>query len=61
MTRIWPVAAIMIYFLSATALSATPLHAFNGITMPLAVLAVTGVQRAGLRAAPARAAGQRSS
>jgi len=46
MTRIWPLAAIVIYVLSATELSATPLHAFNGITLPLAVLAVTGVRRA---------------
>jgi hypothetical protein len=42
-TRIWPLAAVVIYILSATTLSATPLHAFNGITFPLAVLAVQGV------------------
>ena len=47
MTRLWPLAAIVIYFLSATALSATPLHAFDGITLPLAVLAVRGVREAG--------------
>ena len=47
MTRIWPLAAVLIYGLSASTLSATPLHAFNGITMPLSVLAVTGVLRAG--------------
>jgi hypothetical protein len=47
MTRLWPMAAILIYILSASTLSATPLHAFNGITMPLAVLAVSGVVRAG--------------
>lgn len=46
MTRTWPLAAILIYVLSASTLSATPLHAFNGITFPLAVLAVTGVGRA---------------
>lgn len=45
MTRIWPVAAVVIYILSATGLSATPLHAFNGITFPFAVLAVIGVSR----------------
>jgi hypothetical protein len=44
LSRLWPVAAVLIYFLSATALSATPLHAFDGITLPLAVLAVRGVQ-----------------
>jgi hypothetical protein len=48
MTRLWPLAAVFIYFLSATELSATPLHAFDGVTLPLAVLAVAGVQRARL-------------
>ncbi len=52
MTRIWPLAAVVIYILSATTLSATPLHAFNGITIPLAVLAVTGVLRAGWERIP---------
>ena len=52
MTRMWPVAAVVIYFLSATALSATPLHAFDGVTIPLAVLAVAGVQRTGLTRIP---------
>jgi hypothetical protein len=44
-TRIWPLAAIVIYALSASALSATPLHAFEGVTVPLAVLAVEGARR----------------
>jgi hypothetical protein len=52
MTRVWPLAAVVIYFMSATALSATPLHAFDGITIPLAVLAVLGVQRTGLNHMP---------
>lgn len=43
--RVWAPAALLIYVLSATGLSATPLHAFNGITIPLAVLAVRGVSR----------------
>jgi hypothetical protein len=43
--RIWPVAALIIYVLSATALSATPLHAFDGISIPLAVLTVEALQR----------------
>ena len=47
-TRIWPLAALAIYLLSATDVSATPLHAFEGITIPLAVLAIEGLQRAGL-------------
>jgi hypothetical protein len=54
MTRVWPLTAVLIYLLSASTLSATPLHAFNGITAPLAVLAVTGVQRAEWRRLPHR-------
>jgi hypothetical protein len=50
--RMWVPAALVIYVLSATALSATPLHAFNGITIPLALLAVTGVRRSGLARIP---------
>lgn len=50
--RAWVPAALVIYVLSATALSATPLHAFNGITVPLAMLAVTGVRRTGLTRIP---------
>jgi hypothetical protein len=46
--RMWVPAALVIYVLSATALSATPLHAFNGITIPLALLAVKGVRTSGL-------------
>jgi hypothetical protein len=45
LARVWPAVALIIYVLSATALSATPLHAFNGITFPLAMLAVLGVSR----------------
>jgi hypothetical protein len=43
--RVWAPVAVAIYIFSATGLSATPLHAFNGITIPLAVLAVKGVTR----------------
>src|SRR5450755_109235 len=43
-TRCWPLVALVLWALSATALSATPLHAFQGITVPLAVLAVQGLQ-----------------
>jgi hypothetical protein len=46
-TRVWPLAAVVIFILSATELSATPLHSFEGITLPLSVLAVEGVQRWG--------------
>jgi hypothetical protein len=50
--RVWAPAAVVIYVFSATGLSATPLHAFDGITIPLAVLAVKGVRRSRLRALP---------
>jgi hypothetical protein len=46
-TRCWPLAAFALFELSATALSATPLHAFQGITLPLAILAVQGVNGIG--------------
>jgi hypothetical protein len=52
LTRIWPLACVLIYILSATALSATPLHAFNGITIPLAMLAVRGVTQSDWRRVP---------
>jgi hypothetical protein len=48
-TRTWPVAAFGIFLLSGTSLGATPLHAFQGITIPLAVLAVEGLQLFGWR------------
>lgn len=48
-TRSWPVVAFGIFLLSGTSLGATPLHAFQGITVPLAVLAVEGVQMLGWR------------
>ena len=59
MLRVWAPAAIFIYFFSATGLSATPLHAFDGITIPLAMLAVKGVRQQPVALAPARAPGRR--
>jgi hypothetical protein len=50
--RLWAPVAILIYVFSATGLSATPLHAFDGITVPLAVLAVKGVSETALRTLP---------
>src|SRR5204863_837593 len=47
-TRAWPVVVIGLYVLSSSALGATPLHAFQGISLPLAVLAIEGVRRAEL-------------
>jgi hypothetical protein len=44
-TRVFPLAALIIYFFSASGASATPLHAFQGITVPLGVLAVEGLSR----------------
>jgi hypothetical protein len=53
-TRAWPVAAFGVFVLSGTSLGATPLHAFEGITIPLAVLAVEGIQMLGWRRLPRR-------
>jgi hypothetical protein len=50
--RVWPLAALVIYGLSRTGIAGTPLHAFAGITIPLAVLAVEGVQSVGFRRLP---------
>lgn len=43
-TRFWPLAAVAVFVLSGTAADVTPLHAFQGITIPLAVLAVEGIR-----------------
>ena len=43
-TRAWPVVAFGVYFLSGTGVSATPLHAFQGITFPMSILAIEGLQ-----------------
>jgi hypothetical protein len=51
-TRFWPVAALVVFMLSGTGFAATPLHAFQGISIPLAVLAVEGVQRVRWRRLP---------
>jgi hypothetical protein len=52
-TRVWLLAAVVIYALSSSSVSGTPLHAFSGITIPLAVLSVEGVTRLGLHRLPA--------
>jgi hypothetical protein len=46
-TRVWPFAALGVYVLSESDLAGTPLHAFAGVTVPLAVLAVEGFRRVG--------------
>ena len=53
-TRAWPVGAFGVFLLSGTSLGGAPLHAFEGITIPLAVLAVEGVQMLGWRRLPHR-------
>jgi hypothetical protein len=51
-TRAWPISALVVYGLSSAGIGAGPLHAFNGITIPLTVLAVVGARRAGLDRIP---------
>ncbi len=51
-TRAWPLAALAVFVVSSAGFSAAPLHAFQGITLPLAVLAVQGVQAVGWRRLP---------
>jgi hypothetical protein len=55
LTRVWPLAALAIFLVSASDVSATPLHAFQGITIPLAVLAIEGLRRVGFARLPGRA------
>jgi hypothetical protein len=43
-SQAWVPGAFLIFMFSASGASATPLHAFQGITIPLAVLAVQGVR-----------------
>ncbi len=43
----WLISALIIYAVSASGVAATPLHAFEGISIPLAVLAVQGFERLG--------------
>ena len=50
--RLWPLACVVIYLQAYTSQGATPLHAFDGVTLPLAVLAVNGCLRAGWRRLP---------
>lgn len=42
-TRLWPLAAVVLFFISETGLSAAPTHALLGISIPLGILAVEGV------------------
>jgi multisubunit Na+/H+ antiporter MnhG subunit len=51
-TLVWPVATLVVFEFSKRLVAATPLHALTGVTIPLAVLAVQGVQFAFLRRVP---------
>jgi hypothetical protein len=51
-TRVWPIAAVAVWGLSASQVSATPLHAFDGIAIPLSILAIQGVRRIGFGRLP---------
>jgi hypothetical protein len=42
-TRVWPFAAVAVYLLAEHGIGSSPPHAFAGITVPLAVLAVDGL------------------
>ncbi len=46
-TRCWPLVAFGVYVVSGTGVAATPLHSFQGITFPLSVLAIEGLQSIG--------------
>jgi hypothetical protein len=52
LVRAWTPAALLIYVLSVTTLGATPLHAVDGLSIPLAMLAVLGVRRTALHRIP---------
>jgi hypothetical protein len=51
-TRLWPVGALAVWGLARGGLEAGALHAWTGITIPLAVLAVQGVQALGFKRLP---------
>jgi hypothetical protein len=50
--RAWLPATLIIWVFAYSSLGATPQHAVNGLPLPLAVLAVLGVHRAGLDRLP---------
>jgi hypothetical protein len=50
--RAWIPATVVIWLFALTSLGATPLHAVGGLPLPMAVLAVRGVHRAGLDRLP---------
>jgi hypothetical protein len=46
-TMVWPVAAFAEFLVSTTRFAATPVHAFQGITLPLGILAIAGLREIG--------------
>jgi hypothetical protein len=46
--RVWIPAVVALWLFSMSVLGATPQHTINGITLPMAILAVKGARRAGL-------------
>jgi hypothetical protein len=44
-TRVWPLAALAVCLQSLTSVGGAPLHAFGGVTVPLALLTVNGWTR----------------
>jgi len=57
MVRLWPAATLVIYGISESSAFATPLHAWQGITVPLGVLAARGAGEVRARLQGARASG----
>jgi hypothetical protein len=53
-TRLWLPAVLVVYLVSESGFSDTPLHAFAGVTVPLGVLSVEGVLSLGLQRLRAR-------
>lgn len=51
-TMVWPAAALALFWVSSTRFATTPVHAVQGITIPLSVLAVDGLRGAGFRRLP---------
>jgi hypothetical protein len=51
-TMIWPAAALALFWVSSTRFAATPVHAVQGITIPLSLLAVEGLRNVGFRRLP---------
>ena len=51
-TMVWPLAAFAEFVVSTTRFAATPVHAFQGITLPLAVLAIVGLRDIGFKRLP---------